>query len=240
MKVTLALSSLLLYFFCGLAGALLWRDLEWTLRSHYEWQSLDFNRAGLSLRLFRRHLSVWQTLCRIRRLELSPSTELDALLASVPPYLHIFLPWNLTLLCMMQLELHRWEPCQPFSLEIIVLSLVRTQIWSDYSEGIGDSKQEKSEDCASIQKPGPAPNLLCLPTADTNHLVQEEGWRLKKNPSGCSQGLTTDSGGEVELLKGVSVETDFAFCWLHKPDIILCDIWLGILFSPAASACYAC
>lgn len=44
------------------------------------------------------------------------------------------------------------------------------------------------------------------------------GLKTEKNPSGCSQGLTTDSGGEVKVLKGVSVETDFAFCWLHKPD----------------------
>jgi len=43
--------------------------------------SLDFNRVVISLVLFRRHLSVQQTLCRVWRLELNPSTEMGRFLA---------------------------------------------------------------------------------------------------------------------------------------------------------------
>lgn len=132
-----------------------------------------------------------------------------------------------------------WAPqlrsYQPFSSENIILPLIRIQLWSHHKENTGDRKPGKQQDGAPIQESAAAPDEPAQ-----SHLLQEEGWRLKKFPSGCSQGLTTDSGGKLEVLRGVSVGRDFAFCWPCKPDIILCDIGLEILFTPPTNSCYAC
>lgn len=214
--------------------ALLWRDLGWTLRSPYEWQPLDFNRAEFSLRLFRRHLSVWQTLCRIQRLDLSPPQNwTHSLRPSLSIYTNFFHEISLCFAwCSLNTTGEGPASCSLWRISHCLLSEL----------GFGEIAM-KTLERANKRKMKTVlqfRNLVQPQISWHKPPFTERGLKTEKNPLGCSQGLTTDSGGELEVLKGVSDETDFAFRWLHKPDTILCDIGLGILFTPPANSCHAC
>lgn len=111
-----------------------WRNLEWTLKSYHEWKkSLDFKRAKISLTLFRRHLSVWQTCCRVWRLELSLSTELDRFPAEVSAYTYfsyeislVFACCSLNTICKGPVSLSLWRLfyCRLSGMNIVLDTLV--------------------------------------------------------------------------------------------------------------------
>lgn len=154
--------------------ALLWRDLEWTLRSTYEWQPLDFNRVEFSLRLFRRHLSVWQTLCRIQSwalhrtghtpcIRLSLSTQISFMRSHFVLHDGVWTPQVRALLAFL-FEEYYIVTCQGSALE-----RSQQRHWREQT-------RKKWRLCFNSET-WSSPKL-----DDTNHLLQGEGWRLKRTP----------------------------------------------------------
>lgn len=70
-----------------------------------------------------------------------------------------------------------------YTILYIILPVIRIQLWSHDKECTGDRKQRKREDGASIQESAAAPNQLAQ-----SHLLQEQGWRLKKSPQDAHKG----------------------------------------------------
>lgn len=163
-----------------------------------------------------------------------PSTELDTLLASVSLYLHEFLPWDLLCFAWCSLNTTGEGPASCSLWRISHCLLSELGFGEIAMKTLERANKRKMKTVLQFR------NLVQPQISWHKPPFTGRGLKTEKNPLGCSQGLTTDSGGELEVLKGVSDETDFAFRWLHKPDTILCDIGLGILFTPPANSCHAC